>query len=154
MNLGRAEGIVSLLLFLFSGAYLGGALALPWGRIGQPGPGLFPGVIGLSAGILTAVHLLRFLRPTLPPEMGEPIPRGKGLRRVLGIFGALIFFAAFLQSGGYLAATFILVAAVLYFFEMKDWRAILFLAFLMAAGSYYLFTALLRVGLPQGIFPL
>jgi hypothetical protein len=68
------------------------------------------------------------------------------------VMGALILFALFLKTLGFLLASFLLIAFLFRIIEPLDWKKVLIGAFLTSLGSYLVFDLWLEAQLPKGIF--
>jgi hypothetical protein len=148
----RALPVISLCFLLLGGAYLIGSFSLPLGPAAQPGPGLFPVLVGIAM-IIFSLHLfIQSLKPEeIPGEEEDPFPRGKDLQRVAFIAGALILFAVSLKIMGYILSSAVLIGVVLRVLGLKSWARILLISTLTAALSYLLFASVLEAPLPRGV---
>ncbi len=110
----RALPVVSVCFLALGVAYLMGSLALPMGPAAQPGPGLFPVLVGIAMILFSARLFIQSLREEEDPaEEEDRFPRGKDLQRVMAIAGILIFFAVSLPYFGYGIASAVLFFIVL-----------------------------------------
>jgi hypothetical protein len=122
----------------------------PLGRGGQPGPGLFPLLIGLwllAASLIVAgetywSHGLAGATVDWPDKVR--------LLRVLGIVAACLVFILLLKYLGDLGAGVLTLLLVLRVMGMQRWRYILLTAMVMAAATHWLFSWFLGVPLPRG----
>jgi putative tricarboxylic transport membrane protein len=148
----RALPVISLSFLVVGGAYLIESLHLPLGPAAQPGPGLFPLLVGIA---MVAFSLRLFIQSLKteegPAEKEDPFPKGKDLQRVVVIAGTLIFFAVFLNILGYGVCSAVLIGAVLRLLGLKSWAKILLISVLTAAFSYLLFASVLEAPLPRGV---
>jgi putative tricarboxylic transport membrane protein len=121
-------------------------------RSGIPGPGFLPFATGLILVALSLILLLsRFLkRRDEAGAIGEPMPRGEALRRILKALGALCLYVLILEPLGFLLTTFLFMILALRL-EPRRWAFILTLAIGATAFFFLLFKVLLRVPLPPGI---
>lgn len=121
-------------------------------RSGIPGPGFLPFATGLILVALSLILLLsRFLkRRDEAGAIGEPMPRGEALRRILKALGALCLYVLILEPLGFLLTTFLFMILALRL-EPRRWTFILTLAIGATAFFFLLFKVLLRVPLPPGI---
>jgi putative tricarboxylic transport membrane protein len=121
-------------------------------RAGIPGPGFLPFVTGL---ILVALSLMllasRFLKrgDTVGP-VGDPMPGGQALRRILTVLGALFLYVLILEPLGFLVTTFLFMVVLLRL-EPRKWMFILLLSGGATVFFFVLFKMLLRVPLPPGV---
>ena len=122
------------------------AALLPFGRVGSPGPGLFPFALGIALALLAVVILF----VTLRGAGGDPVYLGH--RNVLVVLAALIGVAcafesvdAYVTLGVFAAALLLLVA------RAPLWRAALGASLGMVA-VWAFFNQALGVRLPVGEF--
>jgi putative tricarboxylic transport membrane protein len=150
MNKERA-GSLLFLLFGTYGFIL--SLRLPLGNWREPGPGFFP--LGLSI-LLCASGALGLM---MGVKYGGEETRRKRVWRELGrklitpgkILGVTTVYAVSLERAGYLLASFLYVFVLFYWIsQVRLWIA-LALAILIGGGSWYFFSHILGVPLPQGI---
>ncbi len=71
---------------------------------------------------------------------------------MLKVMGALVLYAIFLKSLGFLLLTFFLTVYLFRIIEPMGWRRVLIGAILTAFGSYVVFEVWLEAQLPTGIF--
>lgn len=139
-----AGGSIGLVLSL---AVCYGALGMPMGTLGDPGPGFLPFWVGVAlATISLALVASAFLdRATLAgAQTGH---RG----RVGWMLMGLLLYALALEALGYLVTTFLLLSAFLAVLGQRRWAVVLAFAVLATGGSYALFSLWLRVPLPRGV---
>lgn len=121
-------------------------------RSGIPGPGFLPFVAGLTLVALSLILLISRLlsRGADAGSMGEPIPSGQALKRVLQALSALCFYALAVERLGFAFTTFLFMVVVLWLGPRK-WTFVLPAAFGATAFFFLLFKVLLNVPLPAGI---
>ena len=141
-------GIVSLLLSI---GYFVMALRMPQGELSSPGPGMFPMGVGVAAIVVSVIVVFESLLGR--SESGSiSWPRGHELKQC-GIFlGTLVGFVLLLPLlGQYISAT-LYVALFLKFAGRLSWiRAIIF-GLVIGAGLTFIFSELLDIALPRGIW--
>jgi len=148
------ERCVGILLLVFSIAYLAGALSLPMGRPNQPGPGIFPVVLGIALVAVSIFHVVKVFLAKSPAKNRDEFPYGKDLLRVMGVVGVLVAYGLFLETLGYIVTTLVLFIWVLRFLGMRSWARLVLISIFGSAGSYYFFKVILSTPLPSGIlFP-
>ncbi len=128
--------------------YLAEALRYPRGSLAQPGPGLFPLLVGalllVSAAAIGLEALL--IRRDRPVDW----PAGVRLRR-FGLVGlATLGYIVLLPAIGHPLAGSLLLWVVLRVMGLRPWGLVVLLGVAMALGSYYLFGVLLGAPLPGG----
>jgi hypothetical protein len=123
------------------------AVLMPFGRLGLPGPGFFPFVLGLLLSLLSlaiAVHVLR------PPSVEPDIELGH--RDVLVVFAALVAACLIFERLGAYATVGLFTTIVLVLVA----RLSLLRAVLAAGGGmiavWAVFKLVLKVQLPAGPF--
>ena len=142
--------LAATLAFLTASAlYLVQAVRLPLGSVEQPGPGLFPVLVGAFLLAAGAAFLLQSLRRTLSaPTLPPPETRG----RVTGVVVALVAFCLLLPWLGYGVTAFGLLLVILRLFGLDGWALTGAVALVATVASYYLFAAVLGVPLPAGLW--
>jgi hypothetical protein len=142
-------GVVGLVLAL---AYGGHALtALSLGRPSQPGPGVFPLLVG--ALMVAASLALVWEQLAAPPSAAEEprvLPRGADLVRVVSVVAGVALYAALVPLLGHLVASFLLSLILLRLLGWGSWRRVALTALALAVGSYLVFELGLDVALPKG----
>jgi len=121
-------------------------------RSGIPGPGFLPFVTGLILVALSLILLISRLlkRRDEADSIGEPMPGGQALRRILKALGALCLYVLILEPLGFMLTTFLFMVLVLRL-EPRRWTFIIPVAIGATAFFFVLFKILLRVPLPSGI---
>ena len=121
---------------------------IPFGTIGEPGPGAVPVLLALTLLVCSVAVALSGVASS-PCVVAI---QWTEWRHAVAILGACIFMALALERLGYrltiLVALLVLVGVV----EKKGWIAGTLFASVFAFGSYYVFSTLLRVPLPHGPF--
>ena len=116
---------------------------LPFGRIGNPGAGFLPLVLAAALGVFgLLVAALDKGTPTWNSLSWSEAPRAAG------ILGATAFDAYFLERLGYRITVFIVALFLLLVMERKHPLAAFIAALVLSAGTYYLFSTLLKTPLP------
>lgn len=143
----RQLPLAALAFLAGSALYLAQALRLPPGSAAEPGPGLFPVLVGAFLVAAAATFLAQALRrPT-----AEGADAGPGTRRRMGVLmAALVAFCLLLPWVGYSSAAFGLLVVLLRIFGQRRWSTTGLVALVMTLASYYLFAVLLGVPLPRG----
>ena len=150
---------------LFAGLFLAAgivyevmALRMPRGRIGQPGPGFFPMIVGavliVTAGAcLIQALLVRRSAGSAPEGPDEEAP-ARGNRQVSKtwlLVGFLVLYILALQPVGFPIALTVFLAASIWVFGYRKWLPALGIAVALTVISYLTFVVWLKVPLPLGI---
>ncbi len=131
----------------FSGVTIYLALNLPLGRIGKPGPGIFPLLLSVVIGILGFVLFLRTFPSKAAPESNE-IAGGRW--KLFYLLGDLCLFAFLFRPLGFLISTSIFLITLKPIVK-KEWIPVLFGSLFISAIFFFFFNHLLKVELPMGI---
>ena len=140
---------VALAFLAASVAYLALSLGFPFGTLARPGAGFFPVGVGVFLCIAALGVVVAGLR-VLPAATGPLAPEAR--MRVAATGAALAGFCLLLPWLGYPVCAFLFVAAVLRRLGSGRWLPVLITAALSAAISYYVFSVLLSVPLPGGLW--
>ena len=139
-------GVAGLLL---AAGYLAMSLDLPFGRIDQPGAGVFPIVAGcvLIAASLSAI----WEGVRLDPLVTVDIPTGADLKRLLSLVARLIAFVIAIPLLGQLIASVIFCILLMRCLSDLGWVRIVASSLLVCGGLYVAFVMVLKVPLPGGL---
>jgi hypothetical protein len=124
-----------------------GAYNLGIGAVNNPGPGLFPFVIGLGMVLLSASIIAASIGTAAAPTTG-PTPRQT--LTTLAVIGALVFYALALERIGFVLCTILFLFGLLTVLGRYGWLVAATASVGMTAGSYLIFTTLLKLHLPSG----
>lgn len=125
------------------------AVGLQIGTATEPKPGFFPFLGGIGLTVLSGIYLVRSLWRGGGPE--DKI-KGDLWRPTFLVLGLVIYVLTF-NPLGYVLATFILSAIVLWIMDTRPWWTLAGVSLGLALASYILFDRLLGVTLPKGIMP-
>ena len=143
MNIG-----VSLFFIAVAGYVLLAARSFPGEIDHVPGPGYFPTIL---SGILILLSVLLIVSSRHVSEVSLGIFARQN--RIVFVAGALtVAYFVLLFVFGFLIATPLYLIAILRYFSMTRWRSLLLTAVLTTAASYAIFTTVLEVQLPSGLF--
>lgn len=132
-----------------------GSLQLNIGSFKNPGPGLFPLIIGValvgcSISIVISSVLIFGAKGSME-EISET--QGKiNLIKVVLVLIYLIVYAFLLEKIGYILTTFIIFLLMFKTMGSIKLRTILLILFLIVGISYFAFVKLLETPLPSGIW--
>ena len=135
---------IGLAIVLYSGKY-------GLGTLSSPGQGFVPFLTGLVIGGLSLVVFLQQWRKGKGEKLKDLWTK-KDWPTILKVMGALVLYAIFLKSLGFLLTTFFLIVYLFRVIESMAWRKVLIGAILTAFGSYIVFEVWLEAQLPTGIF--
>ena len=136
--------------------YEGMALWMPRGRIGQPGPGFFPIIVGAfliltAAGCLVQAFMTRRMERLTVHSVETPASEDRQVARVWLLIGFLVLYAVAVQPVGFPIALMLFLAASIWIFGYRKWLPTLGIAAALTALSYLTFVLWLKVPLPLGI---
>ena len=118
---------------------------LPFGTLGNPGPGFTPTLLAVALAVFGI--LIVAVGGQSPPLGTLTWTEGK---HAAAILGASAFTALTLERLGYRLTMLLVLVFLLGLVERKRPLTVAFLALFLSLGSFYLFSNLLRVPLPRG----
>lgn len=149
----KAHGVVSLILWDFIGLIICiGSVSLKLGSFSNPGPGMFPFLIGSAIILLSTIQLAIELYHTEDPLGARLWPHFSGLKRVIGILLLLVFYAGILDRFGFLLCTLFFFVTLFKTVGQKTWIVTILYSIPISILSYVLFQILLKINLPKGMF--
>ena len=125
-----------------------------------PGPGFFPFWLSLIGFALSVALIVRTRRN---PDVHAPaafaggesvLPRGAASRQILVILGALAGVALLLETLGFRLVMAVFCLLVLPALGARNWLIIVIFAAAASIGVHAVFSDLLKVPLPVGVFEL
>ena len=158
----RIASVVLVTLGLFVTFYA--RLYLKIGMMMSPGAGFLPFITGIALTVLGALWFIQTLHSRGAPgtEVQGSIPEGVAEAaephrvRILSRFvpGVLlvILYAWLLEKAGYILSTTLFMVGWQKVVEKQGWLKTMVIALLSAGGMYTLFSYLLKVFLPTGIW--
>lgn len=141
------DRVVALAFVLFALVFVAGSLPLKVGTPAQPGAGFMPAVVGVCLLAAAAYNLYRQFRT--PSAAGDAALAGA--LTPWGIAAATFAYPLLLSHLRYLAATFIVMAAMLLLLRFKSPWVALLTALAGTVASFLFFGKLLSVVLPGGV---
>lgn len=136
-----------ILMFLFIGiAVVIRSITLHLGTITEPQAGFFPFI----TGSLILLFSIIVLRERLSTEGHNEKSSGDWRRPVLLVL-FLFAYLFLLYAAGYIIATFFLSIAILRLMDVRSWKSISSVSFLLAIFSYLIFDRLFGLWLPSGL---
>jgi putative tricarboxylic transport membrane protein len=151
---------------LFAGIFLAAgiiyeamAFRMPRGRIGYPGPGFFPVILG-AVLILTATGCL--IQALVANRTGSSVSASaaddgsasqghRQVRKTWFLLGLLVLYILALQPVGFPIAVTVFLLASIWVFGYRKWLLALGIAAALTVISYLTFVMWLKVPLPLGI---
>jgi putative tricarboxylic transport membrane protein len=134
---------------VLSASYTATAYRLDRGSVSEPGPGIYPLVIGPLLG-LAAIAVIMDARRVRPADRFE-LPTGVDLTRLLATLGLLAGYMFLLPVLGYLIASLLLAFVLMRVLSTRPWPWLLTYAIAFAMISYWFFVKVLQVPLPRGL---
>ena len=140
----------SLFWLFFSVLICREAYRLKLGVLTKPGPGFFPFSLGFVMGILALIVLIQSMgkRREERERTGPKAPFRWW--NIVIILIALVAYAFFLETMGFLISTFLLITLLLKVVEPQPWRTALLGGLITAIASTLVFNVLLRAQIPTG----
>ena len=147
---GRMRDIFSSLFWLVFSIYASiESYRFGLGSAFSPGPGYFPFFAALVAGIVSGYLLFKAMRTAPSAEQSVSISK-TGLYNVTMSLSAMVVYAFFLQSIGFVVGTFLLMVIFLRLVARQRWLTTLIVAVSIVIGAHILFNVLLDAQLTQG----
>ena len=144
----RSIGLLTAAFFLLLGsAQVFLSLRLPGGlgiSAAEPGPGLFPAVVGTLMVVAAGIHLLQTVMTRRDGE--DPVARNP--IDIILLIVTLSAYILLLPRAGFLVSAFLLLLGTLSIFGMSGLIRRTVTSALMTGISYLIFTQALRVNLP------
>lgn len=140
--------VVPLLGLGFGALYTIGAVSYEVGTLASPKAGLFPTLVGI---LLLAASGSRLYQEITRPSPG-PDPPGPAWWRVPAICASIGVFIYLLKPAGYLVASTVLTALLIFLLGRRPGWAVMGFALATAVVSFFFFN-LLGVPLPPGFLP-
>jgi putative tricarboxylic transport membrane protein len=143
--MGNAGAWIGIILLICAGIVFGETISYEYyGTIG-PGPGMFPVWVSGILIILSSIFIIQsFFKNKL--FFKDILPTGTGLKKVLGLIGALILFVVAVPFTSYLIAG-VTMMFILFSFDFR-WYSSLLLSFALNLAIFYVFKQLLGIPLP------
>ncbi len=141
----RTDLLTSVILGAVGGGVIAAAVRLRIGTATQPQPGFFPLLGGVLLVVFSAILFVQAWRGrTGSVVFGD-------LRRPAGLLGGLVFYVVVLNPLGYVIATAVLAALVLWIMDTRSAWLLAGGSVALSVGTYFLFARLLSMPLPGGL---
>jgi hypothetical protein len=158
----RKEIASSLVLILFGVGCLLYNTKYPMDTWANPGPGIFPLIVGGLLVILAAWQLAQAVRKTKPEEtkegrggIGSPIrellQRNRGEVRPLLMIAVFIVYLLMVKWVGFFVSNFLFVIVASKLIGAKDWGRPIVLSAGISLFCYFLFEVWLKLSFPRGV---
>ena len=158
----RKEIASSLVLILFSLTFLVYTTRYPLDDWANPGPAVFPLLLGGVLLLLAAWQLIRALLAPGKPDREEGksskvkalkafLRENQGEAKVIILTALLILYIFLVQWLGFFVSTFLLVILSSRLMEAKDWIRPIVLSAGVGLFCYFLFEVWLKLSFPRGI---
>lgn len=142
----------SLILLGIALAACLGAFQYEVGTLNNPGPGLFPLILGAVLGVLSLIILAGGVLAKRAATQGAEPQEWRSIlsKEAFYVVLALVGFGFLLVPLGFIVTTFAVFAALLRFVTNQKWPVVIIGALVLALGAYLVFDVLLGVPLPRG----
>jgi hypothetical protein len=148
----RRNDLLSSLFFAVCGLLIAaGSLRMTIGRLGEPGPGFLPLIVGTLLALVSAVLFIQSLRRKKQDRKASG-PEGKERFKVVTTSLSLILYAAAFKPLGFILVTFFLLVFLFKVIGGFDWKASIAGPALITFFFYLLFAVWLEVQFPPGPF--
>lgn len=150
----KKGNIVAGLLCLALGIYVvitckGYPTAEAYGT-GAPGPGLWPGVIGVGLILASLWVLITSFRAT-DESLGNIVVWGEGPKRVYITMGILLVYVILLPTTGFIPVTIVMLFILIQWFAKYKWYKTLIISVLTTVIIYAIFKFALNVPIDFGM---
>jgi putative tricarboxylic transport membrane protein len=143
--MGNAGAWIGIILLIGAGLVFNETISYEYyGAIG-PGPGMFPVWVSSILIILSSIFIIQSLCKN-KLFFKDILPTGIGLKKVLGLFGALILFMVAVPFTSYLIAG-VAMMFIIFSFDFR-WYSSFFLSIMLNLVVFYVFKQLLGIPLP------
>ena len=141
------DRLSAIAFIVFSGVTICLALNVPMGKVGKPGPGIFPLILSVVIGLLSLFLFLRTLR-SKEKHGTEEMPITKW--RLAYLLGDLCLYGSLFRPLGFLISTWIFLI-ILKPIVKKQWIHVVLGSLFVSVTLFFFFNYLLKVELPMGI---
>ena len=148
----RREIESSIVVLLIGVVFLVYNLNYALGQWANPGPGVFPLMVGGVWVVLAAWHLVSVLRKHKAPAR-ETLRESetKGRTKALFMIGALVFYLLIVKWAGFFVTTFLFVVICSRLAGARGWGRPVALSIGINLFCYLLFGMWLKLSFPKGI---
>jgi putative tricarboxylic transport membrane protein len=148
----RKNDLMSSLFFSVCGLLIvAGSLRMTIGRLGEPGPGFLPLIVGILLTLVSAVLFIQSLRLKMQDRKVLGL-EGKERFKVFTTSLSLLIYAVALKPLGFVLVTFLLLVFLFKVIGGFNWKASIAGPMLTTFLFYLLFSMWLEVQFPIGPF--
>ncbi len=158
----RKEIASSIVLFLFGVGLLVYDLKYPLDTWANPGPGVFPLIVGVALVVLAARQAIRGLRKTKSREteekpregtgsLAEFFPNNRSETKALVMIGVFVIYLIMVKWAGFFVSTFVFVIISSRLMGALNWSGPIALSLGIDLFCYGLFEIWLKLSFPRGI---
>jgi putative tricarboxylic transport membrane protein len=154
----RKEIVGSLVPVLFGAGFLLYDTQYPLDNWANPGPAVFPFLVGSVLVVLSVWQLVRAGRKPKPerskakiPSVKEFLQSNKGKMKALLMIAVFIVYLLMVQWVGFFVSNFLFVVTSSRLMKARDWRGPLSLSLGVNLFCYLLFEVWLKLSFPRGI---
>jgi len=154
----RKEIVSGLVLFLFGAGFLFYDARYPLDDWANPGPAVFPLMVGTVLVILSFGQVIRASRKLNPPgreakilSARESIRPSRGDMKVLLMIAVFIVYLTLIRWVGFFVSNFLFVVIASRLMAARDWRGPVALSLGVNLFCYLLFELWLKLSFPRGI---
>jgi len=148
----RPYQVTGTLLFVFAAFMVWESLRLRYYTMIGPGPGFFSLWISLFLGLLAAIMFYQATFKSSDPMPDDFIPPKVGYLRICAVIGALFFIVVTMEFLGFRISIFVFLLFLLLVLGRQKVLLTLFVSLGFSWGLFYVFTKMLKVPLPVGVF--
>lgn len=156
----RKERTIAIVLLVVGGGYLAYSTRYPLDTWNNPGPGVFPLIVGVTFLLLSAWQLgltfrsrrTRFEGYEKEREGAEVLVRGQAETRPFLLILVFTIYLLLIKGIGFFPSNFLFVVATSRLLGAKDWVRPAGLAGGIDLFCYLLFEVWLKLSLPKGLF--
>jgi putative tricarboxylic transport membrane protein len=158
----RKEIVGSLVFILFGVGFLLYDINYSLDQLANPGPGVFPLIVGAALVILAAWQLIQALWKPIPLDRGEKgrgavksvmeyLQRNEGETKALFMIAVFIIYLLMVKWVGFFISNFLFVIVASRLMKAKGWGGPVALSAGINLFCYFLFEVWLKLSFPRGI---
>ena len=158
----RKEIVGSLVFILFGVGFLLYDINYPLDQLANPGPGVFPLIVGAALVILAAWQLIQTLWKPKPLDRGEKgrgavksvmeyLQRNEDETKALFMIAVFIIYLLMVKWVGFFISNFLFVIVASRLMKAKGWGGPVALSAGINLFCYFLFEVWLKLSFPRGI---